>query len=62
MDTFVGKTIICIEVFTNPFSVPSGTIGTIQSIDDANHINVEWDNGSNLSLIPGIDRYIILND
>lgn len=37
-----------------------GDIGTIQYQDDAGTIHVRWDNGSELGLIPGIDKYIIL--
>lgn len=62
MNSLVGKTVVCLEMFKDPLPVPAGTIGTIEYIDDANHIHVKWDNGSCLSLIPGIDRYFILND
>lgn len=62
MNSLVGKTVICLEMVNDPLPVPSGTIGTIEFIDDANNIHVIWDNGSSLSLIPGIDKYIILND
>lgn len=37
--------------------VPSGTRGTVKYVDDWGQIGVAWDNGSSLSLIPGIDHF-----
>jgi hypothetical protein len=41
--------------------VPDGTEGIITGIDDINQIQVQWDNGSTLSVIEEIDDYEILN-
>jgi hypothetical protein len=41
--------------------VPDGTEGTITGIDDIGQIQVQWDNGSTLSVIEEIDDYEILN-
>jgi len=40
--------------------VPDGTEGTITGIDDIGQIQVQWDNGSTLSVIEEIDDYEIL--
>ena len=44
------------------FAPPSGTRGTVKGVDDAGQIMVRWDTGSGLSLIPGVDRFIIVNE
>lgn len=41
--------------------VPDGTEGTITGIDGLGQIQVNWDNGSTLSVIDDIDDYEILN-
>ncbi|WP_231583056.1 DUF4314 domain-containing protein [Actinobaculum suis] len=35
----------------------AGDEGTVAFIDDAGTVHVEWDNGSNLGLVPGVDRW-----
>lgn len=37
--------------------MPSGTVGTVVRHDDLGHVLVEWDNGQNLSLTPGVDKW-----
>lgn len=44
---------------TDPNPVPAGTMGTITGIDGIGQIMVKWDNGSSLSVIPGLDKYKI---
>lgn len=41
---------------------PIGTRGTVKGVDDIGSILVSWDNGSSLSVIPGVDVIEIIND
>ena len=41
-------------------SVPRGTQGTVAFVDDIGTIHVSWDNGSTLGVIPGVDKYKII--
>lgn len=34
---------------------PIGTLGTVTRVDDAGSIHVNWDNGSTLAVIHGVD-------
>ena len=40
----------------DPQAPPIGTKGTVRHVDDAAGIGVNWDNGSTLSAIYGVDR------
>jgi hypothetical protein len=40
--------------------VPSGTEGTVDFVDDACGIHMQWDNGRTLALIPGEDRFSVI--
>ena len=39
-----------------------GTCGTVVGVDDVGQIMVEWDTGSSLSLIPGIDDFEVVSE
>ena len=43
----------------DPEPIEPGTMGTVIKLDGAGQIQVKWDNGRNLSVIPGEDRYEI---
>ena len=48
-------------VFMDDIQAPEiGTKGTVKTIDDLGTIHVSWDNGSNLGLCPGVDRFEVL--
>ena len=50
-----GTRVVLLEM-DDPQAPPIGTKGTVRSVDDAAGICVNWDNGSSLSAIYGVDR------
>jgi hypothetical protein len=53
-----GKRVTCISM-DDLQGVPPQTEGTIQFVDGIGQIHVNWDNGSQLALIPNEDKYVI---
>ena len=41
-------------------AVPSGTLGTVDHIDDDGQLHMKWDNGRTLALIYGVDQFEII--
>lgn len=57
---FIGKRIELI-LTNDPYTgLSPGTLGTITYIDSIGTIFVDWDTGSKLGLIPGVDKFKIL--
>ena len=50
-----GTRVVLLEM-DDPQAPPVGTMGTVRYVDDAAGIGVNWDNGSSLSVIYGVDR------
>ena len=50
-----GTRVVLLEM-DDPQAPPIGTKGTVRHVDDAAGIGVNWDNGSTLSAIYGVDR------
>lgn len=46
----------------DPQSLPSGSLGTVDFIDDAGQVHMNWDCGSTLALIPNVDDFRIIPD
>lgn len=46
----------------DPYPIKPGSKGIVNYIDDLGQIHVNWENGSTLAVIPGIDKYIFLNE
>ena len=60
-EKFPKGTRIRLDHMDDPYHpVPSGTIGTVKSVDDGGTVHVTWDNGSSLGLIPEEDHFTVL--
>lgn len=57
-DQYSPGTRIRLTQMDDPYApIPSGTVGTVDFVDDAGQIHMKWDNGSSLALIPGEDSF-----
>ena len=45
----------------DPQAPPEGTKGTVIAVDDTGSLLVDWDNGSGLNVIYGVDRVRIVS-
>lgn len=55
-----GTKIKCISMNDPYHPVPPNTVGTVEFVDDANQIHMNWENGSTLALIPEEDKFEVL--
>ena len=46
----------------DPYPLPEGSIGTITGTDALGDYLVEWDSGSSLKFIPGVDDFVIIEE
>lgn len=60
-EQFPPGTRVRLQEMNNPLaSVPPGTEGTVERIDDECRLHMKWDNGRSLSLVPGVDRFSLI--
>lgn len=45
----------------DPYPIEPNTMGTIRSVDGMGQLQVIWDNGRRLAVIPEIDEYEIID-
>lgn len=55
-----GTRILLVEM-RDPQAVEAGMTGTVEAVDDAGSIHMNWDNGRGLALIPGEDSFKVLS-
>ena len=46
---------VILEQMDDPHAPEIGTMGTVKGVDDAGNLLMEWDNGSSLNVVPGVD-------
>lgn len=52
---------ICLNHMYDPYCpIPSGTMGTVDHVDDIGTIHMSWDNGQSLGLIPNQDDFAVI--
>ena len=56
-----GDRIEVIELI-DMLTVPKGTRGTIQGVDNHGNVLMQWDNGAVLHLFPDKDKYIRISE
>ena len=55
-----GTRVRLVSMPDDPDPVPEGTCGTVLAVDGAGQLLMQWDNGRNLSLVPGTDNFEVL--
>lgn len=48
---------VCLDSMDGESKMPPGLKGKVSLVDDAGQIHVNWENGSGLALIPGVDNF-----
>jgi hypothetical protein len=55
-----GTKICCDSMNEDTRPIPPGTIGEVIGVDDAGQVMTRWNNGSSLSIIPGVDSFHVV--
>lgn len=58
---YPSGTRIKLHRMNDEYGVPSGTLGTVDFVDDAGQIQMSWDNGQSLALIEYEDSFEIID-
>lgn len=59
---YCANTRVELVYMDDKYAPPIGTKGTVFGVDDIGDIMVNWDNGSKLKVIYGVDEIKIIND
>ena len=57
---YEGKRIELIAMPEDPHPIDPGTQGTCEMVDGMGQLIMNWDDGRTLSLIPGVDRFKVV--
>jgi hypothetical protein len=59
-ESLIGKRIRMIRMPDDPHPIPAGEEGAVTGVDGIGQLQVKWDSGRTLSVIPGVDEYEVL--
>jgi hypothetical protein len=57
---YVGKKVQLVYTDDQYTKLKPGDFGVVRLVDDTGTIHVNWEDGSNLGLIPGVDKFHII--
>ena len=60
-DIYIKGTKIYLIKMRDKYAPPPKTIGTVEFVDDIGQIHCNWNNGSSLALVVGIDQFKVLS-
>lgn len=60
-DKYPSGTRIKLVSMDDTYSVPSGTCGTVDFVDDIGTIHMKWDDGRTIGIIEGVDSFEIID-
>ena len=55
-------TLIQLDHMNDPCPVPAGTVGEVVAVDDGGNVQVRWQNGRTLAVIPEADQFRVVGD
>ncbi len=58
---YSGGTRIQLHSMSGEADMPSGMTGTVDFVDDAGQLQMTWDNGRSLALVPGEDSFSVIS-
>lgn len=62
LNPVIGKRIMLVNCTDEFTLLKHGDLGTITFVDDTGTVFVNWDSGSKLGLIPGLDQWRIIHE
>ncbi len=55
-------TLIQLDYMNDPYPVPAGTVGEVVAVDDGGNVQVRWQNGRTLAVIPEADQFHVVEN
>ncbi|MBE6826343.1 MAG: DUF4314 domain-containing protein [Ruminococcus sp.] len=55
-------TLIQLDHMNDPYPVPAGTVGEVVTVDDSGNVQVRWQNGRTLAVIPEADQFHVVEN